>query len=689
MGMAGQGRAWWEKPYRIVQTNLRLTDAGLDPVELARQASAFGATAITFNVGGIFAFYPTELPLHARNPYLTRDLTGDMLKAARSEGLKMIGRYDLSKGTRVAYEAHPDWFVHNAKGEPQEYNGTYQACVNGGWSHDYAHRILRESLARYDLDGVFFNMTGYQPYDYSGNYRGICHCGNCQRGFAEMFGRGLPEREDFSDPAYADYLQFKRRTSQAASKRMYETVKELRPDCGVMGNGHGTFDFMRLEIQRAVSRPAPEWPHQPGELARWGAAVGQGKPYSCASTNFLDFQWRFASETPHNHLLRFGQQIASGAQIDYYLLGTFDQDNAEPLEPVQRFLQWHRENGEHLTGTTSLARVALYHSRASDLHAGATDTGRYRTNGFRGAYRLLLEARIPFDFVSDTRMGDPDIAERLSAYDVIVLPDTACLSDAEADVLDAFVASGGALIATGETGLYDEHGNCRDRFALESLPASRVTHAASGLETYIRVGEDELGFPKTRLLHLDGWYFYTDQNEDAQRLLTLLPSPKYGPPELCALEAATGENAGVLVRSFGKGRAFYLPWLPEWLYFRDGLPEHRELIAWLIHQASAPEVKLVGPAPVEVTVRAKEGGNGDRVVHIVNYAGQRQSAYEEPPTITGLRLGVKGVSGTARSLTDGSSIQISVPDSDGYAWLDVPGVKYFQTILLPAGTAET
>jgi hypothetical protein len=683
MTVADDRLPWWKKPYRIVQTNLRLTDASLDPDALARQVREFGATALTFNVGGIFAFYPTKLPLQARNPRLARDLTGAMLESAHREGLRMVGRYDLSKGTRVAYEAHPDWFVHNKDGEPQEYNGTYQACVNGGWARDYAHQILRESLSRYALDGAFFNMTGYQPVDYSGKYRGICWCRNCQDGFAAMFQRRLPEREDFSDPAYADYLLFKRRTSQAAAQQIYDTVKALRPETGVMGNGRGACDFMRLELQRAVSRPAPEWPHQAGELSRWGAAVGRGKAYACASTNFLDYQWRFSSETPAHHMLRFGQQIASGAQVDYYLLGTFEQDNAGPLEPVRQFMHWHAANQEHLVDTTSLARVGLYHSRATDVHASATATGRQHVNGFRGAYRLLLEARIPFDFVSDERIGDADIAEQLAAYDVIVLPNVACLSAEEAAVLDAFVAQGGTLIATGETGLYDERGAPRDGFALESFPVSRLNQAADKLETYVEISPDELNFPKTRLLHLDGWYFYSAPRDDAERLLTLLPPPKYGPPELCFPELEPEDNPGVLTRRFGKGRAVYLPWLPEWLYFRDGLPEHRELIAQLIGEASHAPMKLVGAGPLEVTVRAKDHGAGDLVVHLVNYAGQRQSAYEEPPAIGGLRLGVKDAKGPARSLVDGSAIEVGTPDAEGYAWLDVPDVKYFQAILIP------
>ncbi|GGC13455.1 hypothetical protein GCM10011494_35350 [Novosphingobium endophyticum] len=676
---------WWEEPYRIVQTNLRLIDASLDPRALARQGREFGASAITFNVGGIFAFYPTGLDLHARNPYLEKgqDLTGEMLSAARREGLRMIGRFDLSKGTQIAYDAHPDWFVHNEAGEPQEFNGTYQACVNGGWASDYSLRILREGIERYDLDGAFFNMTGYQPYDYSGRYRGICHCSNCQEGFAEMFGRALPRREDFSDPAFADYLLFKRRTSVEAAQRIYDTVKSLRPSTGVMGNGKGACDFMRLEIQRAVSRPAPEWPHQPGELARWGEAIGGGKAYSCASTNFLDYQWRYASETAHNHMLRFGQQIASGAQIDYYLLGTFDQPSPAPLETVHEFLEWHEANGEHLTMTRSRARVGLYHSRVSDLHAGASETGKARTNAFRGAYRLLLEARIPFDFVSDERMEDDDIARQLSRYDVILMPNTPALSDAEARALDAWVEAGGTLIATGETGHYDERGNRRDGFALASFPARAITRARSGLETYVAAGEGEAGFAVAQLLHLDGWYFDAEARNGAREQLLLQPEQKYGPPELCFPKDQAGAGPGVLRMAYGKGEAIYLPWLPEWLYFRDGLPGHRELLSHLIEAAYQPEVRLAGAGPVEITIRAKQRGEGQKVVHVVNYAGQRGSAYEEPPVVPGLRLGVLGANGKARTLVSGQEIAFGAPGPDGYCWADLPDVKYFEVILLP------
>src|SRR3954447_4731812 len=142
---------WWRQPQRIVQTNLRLIDANLDPARVARQAREFGATALLFNVGGIYAWYPTDLPLQARNPLLTSDVLGEMIAATRAEGLNFMGRFDLSKGTDLAYRAHPDWFCSNAEGAPVEYSGTYAACINGGWYQHQSVELIEETLGRYPI----------------------------------------------------------------------------------------------------------------------------------------------------------------------------------------------------------------------------------------------------------------------------------------------------------------------------------------------------------------------------------------------------------------------------------------------------------------------------------------------------------------------------------------------------------
>ena len=113
-------KMWWQKPQRIVQTNLRLVDATLEPTSLVQELRGFGATAMLFNVGGIFSWYPSTLELQAPNPLLEkdRDLVGELVEAAHAADIKVIGRYDLSKGTRTAFDKHPDWFCRGLDGQP-------------------------------------------------------------------------------------------------------------------------------------------------------------------------------------------------------------------------------------------------------------------------------------------------------------------------------------------------------------------------------------------------------------------------------------------------------------------------------------------------------------------------------------------------------------------------------------------
>ncbi len=674
---------WWKRPYRMVQTNLRQPDALYDQRKLAKEVKAFGADVLLYNIGGIYAFYPTKLALHAVNPYMKGDALGDAIEAAHSQGLSLVGRFDMSKATRIAYEAHPDWFVHNIKGNALEYNGTYQACVNGGWYQDYALEIISESLSAYDLDGVFFNMFGYTNFTYSGDYFGICVCDNCRRRFRLMYGRELPLKEDFSDSAYADYLAFKERTSLDLRSKVYKHIKQVNPKVAMTGH-RGDSDLIRMEVQRAVDRPQPEWPYQAGEQARWAAAYGRGKVFSSTSTNFVDYAWRFHSETGGYHMLRFAQQLASGAALDFYLLGVMDQDDKTPFNDISHLFKWHERNQAHYTGLRSAARIGLYDSHRNTVYGKRTASGDMGNKAFRGAYRMLVESRLPFDFVTDDVAAGEKGVEMLSRYAAILLPNVSCLSEEEATALDAYVRQGGVLLATGDTGFYDQHGIARDKPVLECLPIEDKPMARNHMRgSYFRIGKGEIPTPHSSLAMLDGRYFVARPKDGAETLLQLLPPQRFGPPELCFPDLES-ELPGVISGRYGKGKAVYVPWNPEWQYHRDSLPTHRVLIADLIARNIEPApVKLEGKGSLEVTVQAQDSTNS-LLVHVVNYGGQRNNLYEDAPAVHGLRLGVRGVDRTARTLVAGRSLTSasSGPDRDGYIWFELPPVEAFEAVLL-------
>lgn len=679
-----QSDLWWQRPYRMVQTNLRQPDALYDQRELAKEAKEFGADVLLYNIGGIYAFYPTKLELQAVNPYMKGDALGDAIAAAHAEGLSLVGRFDISKATRIAYEAHPDWFVHNAAGDPLEYNGTYQACVNGGWYQDYGLQIIGESLGKYDVDGVFFNMFGYRSTDYSGNYFGICECQNCQRRFHKMYGKPLPKEEKFSDPSYADYLEFKEVTSLELRAKVYDHIKQVNPKVAMTGH-RGKSDLIRMEVQRAVDRPQPEWPYQAGEQARWARAYAPGKTASSTSTAFIDYAWRFVAETGAYHLLRFAQQLGGGATLDFYLLGVLDQDDKKAFPQVSELFKWHQKNEQHYRGLKSGAKIALYQSFRQNTFGGRTSTGHLGTASFRGAYRMLVEARLAFDFVCDEHVGGNDAAEVLAQYDAIVLPNVSCLSDEEAAALDAWVKKGGLLIATGETGFYTGQGVKRDKPALKTMPISDIPMTRRDMKgSYFKVAADELPLGDTKMIMLDGRYYVTEPAKDAETALTLLPPQRFGPPELCFPDFDS-DLPGILTGASGKGKVVYLPWHPEAAYYRDSLPDHRTMLADLIaRHTPAAQAKLEGKGSMEVTVQ-RQTSTGKVLVHVINYGGQRNNLYEDPADVHGLRLGVRNVQGEATALVAGSNLKPEgVADENGYTWFKLPPVGAFEAVSILA-----
>ncbi len=677
-------KRWWLQDYRIVQTNLREIDIRENPRTIARAIRDFGANVIVSNIGGIVAFYPTKLPYQRRNPYMQRgDFVREMIAAAHDEGLAYIGRFDLSKAMKPVYDAHPDWFMLNRDGTPREFAGTYQACPNGGWAQEYGLRLLSEGLTRYKPDGIFFNMTGYPRTDYANVDHGICVCANCRRVFREMYGRELPMKEGFTDPAWPDYLAFQSRTSEALRRRISGHIATLAP--GVPVVQHDSVEQVgRGEVQRRVDRAGPEWAYQSGEQCRAALARSPGKPWSSTSTAHIDYPWRQVTESAAYHENRFAQQMGVGAKLDLYLMGTLaDQSDPTYLPPVSRLFKWRAAHADAYAGMAEAARVGLYQSGSSGRLAGRTAYADYQTPEFRGMYAALVDARIPFRFVSDARVADGTTDLR-AGFDVIVAPNVMVLSDAEAAALDDFVARGGVLIATGMPGAFDERGQRRATVPLGCFPLERY---AAPQPIHGWTLDPEQGVVKvTGRVPLDGVYMGGTARAGAQAVMRFAPDQRYGPPEFSYAIPGVPARAdpGVSRRAHGRGMAVHIPWFVGWHYQRDGLPVHRELIERLVARDAPPQrFALTGDGPVELMVMSR--ADGAALVTVVNYAGQRNTHYAPPPALHGLRIGVTGAVSDATALVGNREITAtSPPDAAGRTWFDLPPVDAFEAVLFRA-----
>lgn len=90
------GQSWEWQPMRWVQ--ICATDD--DPQRYDRQfwmdfLKRTSTQGVCLSAGGVTAFYPTKVPFHYRSPYLGKtDMFGDLTKACKTMGIRVLGRVD-------------------------------------------------------------------------------------------------------------------------------------------------------------------------------------------------------------------------------------------------------------------------------------------------------------------------------------------------------------------------------------------------------------------------------------------------------------------------------------------------------------------------------------------------------------------------------------------------------------------
>ena len=510
-----------KEPIRWVQTNLRETDAALDPQKFVDEIAGFDANALLMALGGISAYYPSKVQYHYVSPYIPKghDTFGEVLKLAHARGIRIIGRFDFSKAHKDVYEAHPEWFFKKTDGQPAIYNGTYQACVNGGWYREKAPEILREMLERYDVDGLFFNMFSNPAADYSGHPLGICHCDNCKRLFRARFHRDLPDKPD------ADYQAFLREATITMSESIRKIIKSKRPNAALVGTSPEIGDMVFSESNTAVKRPLPLWPYASSDNVNRARNTYPQKMAINQCMSFVDYAWRFAMVPQEEIRTRLWQNVANGGAAAINVHGTLEQEDRTALEAGRPIFHWLKEHQNYYVGQYPEARVLLL---------GAGRRGFRGTEAaYRGMFRLLSEEHIPFGSVDDLNwLGKRDVDLVIATGEV-------------PKELEQYVRNGGHLLIASSTAPPMDMGK-----------VVKLWKDPDG--AYFRI-RDKAMFPS--LKNTDVTFMYGDYLQvDAKGPVTFIPPSMYGPPELVHVDWKDTDAPGLIIKEFGRGTVAWLPW---------------------------------------------------------------------------------------------------------------------------------
>ena len=631
-------RWWMTEPIRFLQTNLSETDSTVDPHQLVSAVADVGANTFLVNMGGIVAQYPTRVAFHYPSTFLPagRDLFGDVLRDAHARGMRVVGRFDLSKTQKPAYDAHPEWFFRRADGQPAIYNGLYSTCINGDYYRKHALTILSEALDRYEVDGLFFNMFGNPATDYSGVAMGPCRCDACLARFRSRYNRDVPAAAD------ADYRAFMSESAREVAATIAELIHRKRPRAAFLTYISDHTDGIMSESNTAVGRPLPLWPYSASDNVSRALGSEPDKVAINLAMSFVDFPWRYAHVSQPETQLRLYQNMAHGGPPAVVVVGTMTQQDRTGLLAAKPVFAWHARHEDLYVGQKNAARVLLM---------ATGDTPAYR-----GFFRLLSEQHIPFAVSENLRWMD-DASRR---YDLVIAPGRVPPG------LERYLREGGRLLAAGATA--------------PALPVGRVVGRRS-TQGYWRI-HDHTGLPSlrdTNLLFIDGDYVELSPTDPP--LLTLIPTAMFGPPEKVWSDKVETTVPGLVFANYEKGQLAYIPWDVGGLYYRHSSPGHAGLMADVIDRLlpSGRQIKTDAHPLVELTVM-DQPHRQRTLVHLVNGIGHQDTAYFPPVELRDIRIELARDVRRVRAVALG--VDLPVTSSGAYRSMTLPSLKAYEVLIV-------
>ena len=587
---------------------------------------------------------------------LNRDRLKAYLPEAHKRGIKVVVYFNVHCFTAEFGKEHPDWLQLKRDKTPVDdvYGAATSFCVNSPW-RQWVFQIVKD-LGKYEIDGIFYDGPIF--------FADTCYCQSCQELFTATYSHPLPFKAMVDNPLWQDLIEFQSDSIARFLKDSRAILNDVRPGALLYMNGNSYWpSWPTGRDNRKIIRHTDilgaeggflhgELSHtsifKPGITAKLLESQSQGKPtvvFDCAGHK----PWSLYLLPQAEISLLHAQTIANGANV-WLAVGPRDVSQPETTI-VRRYNNFVKSNPDVYTGTKSSARIALlWPARTANFYSGSsvpvTDFTKEIESArignidqeFTGFYDALVRSHLPFDVIDENVLGVE--SEQLKAkYDLIVLPNVACLSEQDTRSIDAFVKNGGNMIATFETSLYDECGRRLKNFRLNKV-----------------LGLDFSG----RIIGPMEWDYVTGQNEHSELLDGItkqhLPAPHYGvsiePAKaktvLFYYERMTGrydnspkisDNPFFLINNYGKGKALYLAGTYGEMLHKFNFKEYYRLVSNMGRLLSRRLITLDNaPSSIEVVLREKED---TLFVHLINFTSEMKRPMEAIIPVTDIRLNVR------------------------------------------------
>ena len=371
-----------------------------------------------------WSYHPTEV--NEMHPGLKFDLLGAQLEACKEIGVN-APVYISAGYDEKAYDSHPEWrwICSDDEAEVKEFDEEthfHHLCFNTGYLDALCAQI-EEVMVKYNPCGIFLDIIAPR----------ICYCDTCLKEI-EALGLDKNNEKDLWKHALIVYDKYSEAVN-AAVRRHSDTATIFHNSGHIPKGNHKFINYnTHLELE---SLPTGGWGYDHFPLSAAYVRTLSDKEF-LGMTGKFHHSWGEFGGFKHPNALIYETALSvmngAGCSVGDQMHSLADM-NMTTYSLIGKAYARIEEREPWLSDAVNIADIAV-------LSAEAT-TGKRDARADVGANRMLLEKGFLYNFI--------DEKADISSYKLLIIPDTAILSEEMTDKVKSFIADGGKVMASGES----------------------------------------------------------------------------------------------------------------------------------------------------------------------------------------------------------------------------------------------
>ena len=612
------------------------------------------------------SFYDTKVG--HKHAGLERDFLMETAQECRKRGIRALAYYSLCVDDR-AWKENPAWRFQDRDGRTFGGNTFWAVtCMNTPYKDELVMPQLDEITRDYPVDGLWLDIPLSRTLT-------RCHCPCCgQKWQSEL---GLDPAETTSEELDARLAM---RTWEDYLLEVRAMIERNNPELVIATNRAGTPNAS-LRVKNLVE--IGTWESQP----RPGNYLGHSFAARTARNDVLDVEvmsvrfysgWGDLSMKPAAQMttefaamIGNGMAAVSGDQVN--VDGTLQAPVYDMFNESFGFVHEHEAALKDAESVRHAVILLPCDDPELTMDFGCT------MDSWHGAHKMLVESHVQTDLIYSI------LADDLSRYPVIVLPEPARYAAETHDALREYVRQGGTLVAVGNALVHDSRFELEDVFGLQYIeplsfsnchfvPSAQVCRCLPEIPHQIRGQAYKVR--ATGASELAALHYPMAQNQGGIKEFRSPFSPA---------SYARSPFSFALLNEFGAGKAVYIAASVFEIYWKTNHHWLRQFMENVLrHVDRSMPYDIDASALIEANLM-KEGG--DLLLNLIHYSLGHQggqsaiAAIERVDSVHDILCKVRcGKPGSVRLEPSGEDVPFEMVD--GHCWFTVPETKYMSVVRL-------